>query len=177
MTEPYDSSTDVVDRIAGLAPGSATYATRHKRAKVAAATQRSYDVLFDPALPDLSLADRLCVALYACTLSKASALAAHYAQQLASIGLDRTVIDPIAQGSLDEIDSQSPRLRAMLNFTRTLIEAPIEGDKAALERLGHAGIATPAVVALAQLIAFLSYQIRLTAGLHALQVLNETEAA
>jgi uncharacterized protein YciW len=33
------------------------------------------------------------------------------------------------------------------------------------------------VVALAQLIAFLSYQIRLTAGLHALQVLNATEAA
>jgi uncharacterized protein YciW len=177
MTDTYDLSTDVVDRIAGLAAGSTTYATRHKRAKVAAATQRSYDVLFDPALPDLSLTDRLCVALYACALSKAPALAAHYAQRLASIGLDGTVIDAITQGSLDEIELRQPRLRAMLNFTRTLIEAPIEGDKAALERLSNAGIATPAVVALAQLIAFLSYQIRLTAGLHALQALNETEAA
>ncbi|OAJ62294.1 CMD domain protein [Paraburkholderia ginsengiterrae] len=177
MTDTYDASTDVIDRIAGLTPGSAAHATRHKRAKVAAATQRSYDVLFDPALPDLPLADRLCVALYACTLSKAPALAAHYAQQLAAIGAARAVIDQIAQGATSDAAFEPPRLRAMLTFTRTLIEAPIEGDKAALERLRDAGIATPAVVVLAQLIAFLSYQIRLTAGLQALQALNETEAA
>jgi uncharacterized protein YciW len=174
MTDTYDLSTDIVDRIAGLTPGSLTYATRHKRDKVASATQRSYEALFDPALPDLSLTDRLLVALYACTLSKAPALATHYAERLASIDADRAVIDQIAQGL---IDVQEPRLRAMLTFTRTLIEAPIDGDKTALELLPAAGIPTPAVVALAQLIAFLSYQIRLTAGLRALQVLNATEAA
>ena len=174
MTDTYDLSTDIVDRIAGLTPGSPAFATRHKRDKVAFATQRSYEALFDPALPDLSLTDRLLVALYACTLSKAPALATHYAQRLASINADRAVIDQIAQGS---IDAQEPRLRAMLSFTRTLIEAPIDGDKNALERLPAAGIPTPAVVTLAQLIAFLSYQIRLTAGLRALQVLNATEAA
>ena len=177
MTDNYDASTDVVDRIADLAPGSATHATRHKREKVAAATQRSYDALFDPALPDLKLADRLCVALYASTLSNAAGLAAHYAQRLASAGVDRAVIEPIARNSLDALEGQPSHLRAMLNFTRTLIEAPIEGDKAALERLRDAGMTTPAVVALAQLIAFLSYQIRLTAGLRALRALDETEAA
>ena len=139
-----------------------------------ATANSSHEALFDPALPDLSLSDRLLVALYACTLSKAPALATHYAEKLASIDADRAVIDQIAQGS---IDVQEPRLRAMLAFTRTLIEAPIDGDKAALERLPAAGIPTPAVAALAQLIAFLSYQIRLTAGLRALQVLNATEAA
>lgn len=174
MTDTYELSTDIVDRIAGLTPGSATHTTRHKRDKVAAATQRSYDALFDPTLPDLSLADRLLVALYACTLSNASALAAHYAERLTSIDADRALIDQIAHGS---IDVQEPRLHAMLTFTRTLIEAPIDGDKAALERLPAAGIPTPDVVALAQLIAFLSYQIRLTAGLRALQALNATEAA
>jgi uncharacterized protein YciW len=177
MTDTYDASTDVIDRIAGLATGSAAHATRHKRGKVAAATQRSYDVLFDPALPDLPLADRLCVALYACTLSKAPALAAHYAEQLASLGVSREEIGQIAQGTPHDAAHERPGLRAMLTFTRTLIEAPIEGDKAALERLRDAGIPTPAVVVLAQLIAFLSYQIRLTAGLQALQALNETEAA
>jgi uncharacterized protein YciW len=122
----------------------------------------------------LSLTERLLVALYACTLSNAPALAEHYAERLASSNADRAVIDQIVQGS---IQTQEPRLRAMLSFTRTLIESPIDGDKTALERLPAAGISTPAVVALAQLIAFLSYQIRLTAGLHALQVLNATEAA
>jgi CMD domain protein len=174
MTDTYDLSTDIVDRIAGLSPGSPTHATRHKRDKVAAATQRSYEALFDPALPDLSLTERLLVALYACTLSNAPALAEHYAERLASSNADRAVIDQIVQGS---IQTQEPRLRAMLSFTRTLIESPIDGDKTALERLPAAGISTPAVVALAQLIAFLSYQIRLTAGLRALQVLNATEAA
>ncbi|HMC44460.1 MAG TPA: CMD domain protein, partial [Caballeronia sp.] len=118
MTDTYDLSTDIVDRIAGLTPGSPAYVTRHKRDKVAAATQRSYEALFDPALPDLSLSDRLLVALYACTLSKAPALATHYAERLASINADRAVIDQIAQ---DSIDAQEPRLRAMLSFTRTLI--------------------------------------------------------
>ena len=174
MTDNYDLSTDIVDRIAGLAPGSPTHATRHKRDKVAAATQRSYEALFDPAQPDLSLTERLLVALYACTLSNAPALAEHYAERLASSNADRAVIDQIVQGY---IQTQEPRLRAMLSFTRTLIESPIDGDKAALERLPAAGLSTPAVVALAQLIAFLSYQIRLTAGLRALQVLNATEAA
>ena len=42
MTDTYDLSTDIVDRIAGLTPGSPAHATRHKRDKVAAATQRSY---------------------------------------------------------------------------------------------------------------------------------------
>jgi uncharacterized protein YciW len=151
MTDTYDLSTDIVDRIAGLIPGSVTHATRHKRDKVAAATQRSYEALFDPALAGLSLTDRLLVALYACTLSNAPALATHYTERLASIDTDRALIDQIARGS---IDTQEPRLRAMLTFTRTLIEAPI-----------------------AQLIAFLSYQIRLTAGLRALRALNATEAA
>ncbi|CAH2800112.1 MAG: hypothetical protein CBARDMAM_4116 [uncultured Caballeronia sp.] len=128
-----------VDRIAGLTPGSPAYATRHKRDKVTAATQRSYEALFDPALPDLSLSDRLLVALYACTLSTAPALATHYAERLASINADRAVIDQIAQGL---IDAQEPRLRAMLAFTRTLIESPIDGDKTALERLPVAGIPT-----------------------------------
>jgi CMD domain protein len=177
MTDTYDASTDVIDRIAQLAPGSATHATRHKREKVATATQRSYDALLDPALPDLTLADRLCVALYACALSQASGLADHYAQRLAAIDVDGKLIDALAQASLDAIEGQPSGLRAMLSFTRTLIEKPIEGDKAALESLRDAGMTTPAVVALAQLIAFLSYQIRLTAGLRALRALNETEAA
>ena len=59
MTDTYDLSTDIVDRIAGLTPGSPAFVTRHKRDKVAASTQGSYEALFDPALPDLSLSDQI----------------------------------------------------------------------------------------------------------------------
>ncbi|WP_458869764.1 hypothetical protein, partial [Enterococcus faecium] len=61
------------------------------------------------------------------------------------------------------------RLRAMLVFTRALTQRPVEGDRAAIEKLPAAGISTPAVVALSQLIAFVSYQLRVVAGLKAMR--------
>ena len=65
MAEPivYNVTDDLVDRLIGLTPGNKTYEVRHQREKVAAATQGSYDALFDPALPGLSLTERLLVAL------------------------------------------------------------------------------------------------------------------
>lgn len=45
---------------------------------------------------------------------------------------------------------------------------PVEGDKDAVLSLKKAGIATNDIVALSQLIAFLSYQLRLAAGLKAM---------
>jgi hypothetical protein len=37
MTATYDPTTDIVDRVAGLIPGSSAYVTRHRRDKVAVA--------------------------------------------------------------------------------------------------------------------------------------------
>ena len=67
----YDAAQDLVDQLVGLKSDDATYAVRHQRDKVAAATQGSYDALFDPALPGLTLAERLLVALYAARLTPA----------------------------------------------------------------------------------------------------------
>ena len=161
---------DIVDRVAGLAPGSQAYLTRHKREKVAAATQFSDEALFDPALPDLALRERLLVALYACALSQATSLSVHYRERLGALDIDAGLLDQVARTALDEV--AEPRLRELLRFTHTLITQPVAGDKAALQRLPAAGLSTPAVVALTQLIAYVSYQIRLVAGLRALDALN-----
>ncbi len=174
MTQPPANAVDLIDQLTGLAPGSATYALRHQRDKVVAATQGSYDALFDPALPGLSLAERLLVALYAARLTPSPALAAHYRARLEQSGADAGHIRIAAEGQPQDVTDA--RLRAMLAFTRTLIEKPVEGDQAALQALPAAGLGTPAVVTLAQLIAFLSYQVRLVAGLEALKSLNDTAA-
>ncbi|WER47583.1 CMD domain protein [Cupriavidus sp. WKF15] len=166
---------DLIDAITGLRPGSATHALRHKRDKVVAATQGSYDALFDPALPGLTLAERLLAACYAARLTPSPQLADHYHARLVAAGVDAAAISAAAQGS--PADSADPRLRAILTFTRTLIEKPVEGDRAALQALPAAGLSTPAVVTLAQLIAFLSYQVRLVAGLDALKALNDNAGA
>lgn len=159
----YDMAADIVDRAAGLTPNSATHTVRHARDKVAVATQGSYEALFDPALQGgLTLTERLRVALHACRLTPAPELAAHYEERLR------------AQGVALEAPGDA-RLQAILDFTRTLIERPVEGDRAALHALPEAGLSTPAVVALSQLIAFLSYQTRLVAGLKAMKALEAAQ--
>jgi CMD domain protein len=163
----YDISKDIVDQLVALTPGTQTFDVRHKRDKVAAATQGSYDALFDPALAGLPLADRLLVALYATRITPSPLLAAHYRARAVEAGVPAADIALAESGK--PADAADPRLAAILEFTRKLIEKPVEGDEAALKTLPAAGVSTPAVVTLSQLIAFLSYQTRLVAGLVAMK--------
>lgn len=165
---------DLIDRLAGLAAGSATHTLRHQRDKVAVATEGSYRTMFDPALPGLTLIERLAVALYASRLTPSAELAAHYRDRLHAAGADAQTVAAVDGACLDAV--ADARLRAMLAFTRKLVEKPVEGDRAALLSLPAAGLSTPEVVTLAQLIAFLSYQARLVAGLRALSGAAQGEA-
>ena len=160
-------TTDLLDNIVGLQPGQPLHVLRHQRAKVVAATHASYDALFAADLPGISLPHRLLVALYACRLSRSGKLAAHYHQQLQLLSTDAATLNAIDTAQISSITE--PTLQAALAFTHTLISNPIEGDNAALHKLTAAGLGTPAVVALAQLIAFLSYQLRVVAGLEAMK--------
>jgi uncharacterized protein YciW len=162
----YDASTplDVIDAAVPLAPTQPTRMLRLQRDKVVAATQGSYDAMFSPTVEGLSVAERLLVALHACSVSKAATLAAHYRERLLAEGADRELVAAVGSGA----PVADARLRTVLAFTASLIERPIDGDKASVDALAQAGLSTPAIVALGQLIAFLSYQIRMVAGLQAL---------
>ncbi len=164
------STSDTLDRLLGLSPQSQTYVTRREREKVVAATQGSEDGLFDPALPGLSEVDRLYVALYACLLTPSPELAAEYESRLTKLDANSQTINCIQKSKIQHIGND--RLEAMLNFTHTLITKPINADKMALSALPKAGLSTPEVVTLAQLISFVSYQVRLAAGLRAMQALE-----
>jgi len=164
------ATSDVVDAIVGLTQDDALYATRHARQKVVHATQGSYELFFDPAGVGLPVQERLLVALHASLLSRSAALAQHYRDALADHAADPLDMAGIEEGRADSLPPS--RLRAMLIFTQKLILKPVEGDKAALEQLRDAGMATADIVTLAQLVAFLSYQIRLVAGLSAMKALE-----
>ncbi|MCW5298993.1 CMD domain protein [Herbaspirillum lusitanum] len=171
----YNIDNDVIDKLSGLQAGGALHALRHQREKVAVASQGSYDALFDPALEGIGLDERLLVALYACRLAGASEVAGHYRARLDALPADAAQIAVAADGAPEQLPAG--RLRAMLAFTRALTERPVEGDKAALHTLPAAGISTPAVVALSQLIAFISYQIRVVSGLKAMKLASTGEQA
>ena len=61
-----------------------------------------------------------------------------------------------------------PRLAAALEHTHLLVFRPRDASAAALQALLDAGWSTTDIVTLSQLVAFLSFQIRVVAGLRAL---------
>ena len=164
---PLPAAADVVDACVPLLPGQPTHAVRHSRAKVVAATQASHDGLFSPAVAGISVAERLAAALLACVLSQVPALAQHYRRLLQAQGATSAAwTAAIDAGQWHAV--QPARLATILGYTAKLIQRPIDGDRAAVQALVQAGLSTPAIVALAQLIAFVSYQVRLVAGLQAM---------
>ncbi len=166
MTSPSSPGADVVDLLVGLAPGMPLHAVRHQRDKVVQATQGSYEALLSRSVEGLSVQERWLVGWYAARLTPCPALELHYHAQLD----DSWSSDVLTLVSEDRLaDLQDTRLRAVLQFVRALITKPITGDQALLHTLPAAGLSTPAVVALAQWIAFLSYQARLVSGLQALK--------
>lgn len=172
---PQPALADVVDACVPLVPGQATHAVRHGRAKVVAATQASHDGLFSPAVQGISVHERLAAALLACALSQAPSLAQHYRRMLQAHGATAAAwAAAIDAGQWQGL--QPARLATILGYTAKLIQRPIDGDRAAVQALAQAGLSTPAIVALAQLVAFVSYQVRLVAGLQAM-VAAETSPA
>jgi len=150
---PVPATADVIDTAAGLAPGGALQTARRFRITVVDATQASHDALFYEMVPGLSTADRLRVAVHCCEAARAPELAAHYSALL---------LQQPAEGA------SSPALPAMLTWAGLLTTDPRRGDREALQALRSAGLADPAIVALAQLVAFLSYQTRVVSGLQAM---------
>lgn len=148
------ATADVIDLAAGLQPGSRLHAARRYRETAVAHTQASHDALLFEPVEGLPPADRLHVAVAVCEAAGAGSLAAHYRERL-------------ARESSGQAGTPSSRAAA-LDWARLLTLDPHRGDRAALQRLREAGLADAAIVALAQLVAFLSYQTRVVAGLRAL---------
>jgi uncharacterized protein YciW len=153
---PGVSEPDVIDRAAGLAAGQPLFQARRFRAAVVQATQASHDAILLQPLPGLSVADRLRVAVHVCQASSADALVQHY--------FDLLKAAPDAQ------QPPSPALDAMKHFAAVLTTEPRNGQRAEIEALKLAGLDDASIVALAQMVAFLSYQTRVVAGLQAMKL-------
>ncbi|MBT2326572.1 CMD domain protein [Variovorax paradoxus] len=166
MTSSASTAPDVIDQAIPLATDHPLYALRRQRPKVVASTQGSYEGMFAPEVQGISVNERLLVALHACRLSKADSLTLHYRDRLLAEGADAALVNAVASGNA--VVPADVRLQTILGFTAKLIDRPIEGDRAAIDALVRVGLTTPAIVALGQLIAFLSYQIRIAVGLQAM---------
>ncbi|PAJ78622.1 CMD domain-containing protein [Burkholderia ubonensis] len=176
MTEPIPpaAAPDTIDTVAGLREGDAVATLRRARDKVLLHTRLSEAALFDTALPDLSLVERLHAARYVAQRSNAHALAATYRARLIDAG---GTPDDIARADADAFDALPRRLGALLAHARRLTLSPADARPSDLDELKSAGFTTPAIVALSQLVAFVSYQLRVVAAAQALQARAAREAA
>ena len=185
---------DVVDHLVGITPASPLHALRIQRTQARDNAQASYLALFRPDDPgDVTLTERHAVAAFVAGLHRQPDIVTFYADGLAAPiataigaevarGATQGPYGHYPAGPLSREDSDGPayavvpanaavlgkRLAAALVHTHMLVFHPRDAEPAALQVLLDAGWSTTAIVTLSQLVAFLSFQIRVVAGLRCL---------
>ena len=188
--------TDLIDQLAGVEGDAPVAALRDRRADAKLNAQKSYEALFEPGSPGgVSLEERHAVAAFVAGLHRDAAALAFYRRGLDERGAVAGAIDQeiergaasgpygrYPEGPLSVEDKAGPsfrvsqsnreklgaRLAAALEHAHLLVFHPRDASPAALEALRDAGWATADIVTLSQLVAFLTFQIRVVAGLRAL---------
>jgi uncharacterized protein YciW len=149
--EEASGPADVIETIIGVAPGSALARLRAERPEMMHHTQGSHDALMTPAEPGgLSPGERALIASRVAELAGHAGLAEHYRGLVNRRGAEL---------------APSPRLALILDHVARVTTAPGSATKAHLDALRGAGLAAKDIVTLSQIIAFVSYQVRLAAGL------------
>ena len=158
--------TDIISALAGVQPDSALAQLRAERPEATEHAQGSYAALFDPAeVIGLTQAERFATALRVATLHAADGAIAHYRSRLIQAGGSAEEVQAAEQGAAT---ASSPRLRAILSHAELLGTHPVDASPDALQQLSDAGLSTLEVVVLSQIIAFISFQLRVITGLQLL---------
>jgi len=173
VSTPAAATVDMMNQLAGLSPTSATAAMRALRPDVVRHSQGSYDTLVAPATATgLTLVERAQVALRVAVQTDSLPLIAHYRQRLTELGAPEESMVALEQrasvGMLDQ------RTSAIMRHVDLLTQTPGQATPSDLNQLQTSGLSGAEIVTLAQLIAFLSFQVRV---LPVLCVLGEGEAA
>lgn len=192
--------SDVIDTLAGIAPGSPLDAIRNQRLQARQHAQASYDSLFMPkSETDASRLERLAIACFVAGLHGRPEMEAFYGTALAEAGAPAAWKGAIAaavaaakgqgpyghypKGPLSaedkagpvfrigaaERNALGPKLAAAFEHTHMLVFHPRDAAPPYLQALIDGGWSTTGIVVISQLVAFLSYQIRVVAGLRVLQ--------
>ena len=185
---------DIIDTLVRIEPGSRLDRIRAGRPQARENAQNSYLALFAPAVAEgLDLRERFAVAAFVAGLHGQPAARDLYAAELARHA-DAATVEAVAAevaagtttgpygaypaGPLSREDVAGlqyrvagsrravlgERLSAALDHAHLLVFHPRDADPAALQRLLDAGLTTTEVVTLSQIVAFLSFQIRVVAG-------------
>ncbi|WP_249125168.1 CMD domain protein [Bradyrhizobium manausense] len=195
--------TDLIDKLAGIEPGSALDAIRAKRLQARENAQKSYLSLFEPIdAGDVSLLERAAVAAFVTGLHGESPVATFYRDKLAATTGGAALLEAIdaeiargqtsgpygsfppgplsvenTAGLIYRVGAASksalgPRLVAALEHAHLLVFRPRDAASDDMKALLAAGWSNTGIVTVSQLVAFLSFQVRVVSGLRTLAAVN-----
>jgi CMD domain protein len=156
-----------VDALAGLPPEMPLQALRAAQADVLRYAQGSYLALLEPADPaGVSRVERDLIALRVAVLTASDVLAAHHRGRLRRLGVPPEHIAAVEH--VPTTGGLPARETAILRHVDRLTQEPRAAGESDIQALQAAGLGARDIVTIAQLIAFLSFQVRVLAGLRVL---------
>jgi CMD domain protein len=162
-----DYQADIINQLAGLAAGSELARLRAERPETLQFAQGSYLALLEPDDPGgVSKLEREAIALRVATLERCLDVAELHRERLRTLDVSDEMIAAIEGGS--DGAGLPARLTTILRHADLLTTSSRTGSPAALELLTEAGLTARDIVTVSQLIAYLSYQIRMIATLRAM---------
>jgi CMD domain protein len=168
VTENPPEPADLVEDILGIAPGSPLAALRRRRPEALRHAQGAYEELLRPDDPGgVSRAERAALALRVALREGEPALAARYRALLERAGARAEIA--AAEDLSGEGVTAGERLAALLRYADLVALRPGACDQAQIDRLAALGLSPRDIVAVTQLVSFVPYQVRLLAGLRAMQ--------
>lgn len=197
------ATTDIIDTLAGIKPGSALDAIRARRLQARENAQKSYLSLFEPAdAGNVSLLERAAVAAFVTGLHGESPVATFYRDKLATRAGGAALLEAIdaeiargktsgpygsfpagplsvenTAGLIYRVSAASKpvlgaRLVAAFEHAHLLVFRPRDAASADMKALLAAGWSNTGIVTFSQLVAFLSFQVRVVSGLRTLAAAN-----
>lgn len=163
------SAMDTLDRVAGLDERGELFAIRRERPEYVAGIEQCRDSVLTPHDERrLPAALRTALAVRMSRASGALSLQTHYQQRLASYDPGSWLRD-IAAGSASV--GAAGWIQAVVEHCDRVTCSPAQSRRQDIERLLAAGLTTPQIVALSELIAFVNFEARVAAGLTLLEAL------
>jgi CMD domain protein len=188
-------TTDIIDFLAGIEPGSILDGIRARRLQARENAQKSYVALFEPVdFRDFAAADRYAVAAFVAGVHGELAAAGFYLSKVGRSELVEALKAEIERaktagpygafpaGPLSVEDKVGPiyrvgdknrrvlgaKLSAAFEHAHLLVFRPRDATAEALQSLLEGGWSNTAIVTLSQLVAFAAFQVRAVAGLRTL---------
>ncbi len=151
----------LIETLASVRPGTALADAMEKRAEILRLSEAAHDAVVLPRDPGgLSLGLRAALAARMARQNRNAALADHYDTLVARA--DEPATAPLAD---PEATVTEPRVAEIVRHADRLTVAPRDATQAHIEALRQVGVTDADIVRLAELAAFVNYQVRVLAGL------------